>query len=262
MKKSLFLFFVLLKLSFFANGSTVSYAGYTLDTETNIVTGAGLEWMRWSSTVGTGLTDLNYNAYSGWRLATSDEVVGLLDAFSPVSLSDAVANTGSFSYSAPYADGLDSFDQLINIMGDNYYSGQFNSDNVFSETGAVFSYINEDGEESYGSLSVQSDYKTFHPAIPDSVMGEASSVSLNLGLLSQSVLDAIQSLTDPEFREYARQSAADGYTKNSDSFSVALVRDVAHAPELSATAAPIALLLLLGLLCLGVERRRRYATII
>ena len=276
MKKSLFLFLIFAKASFFANASLISYSGYTLDTDTSIVTGGGLEWQRWPSTNGLGLTEFNLLSngyYSGWRLATSDEVIGLLDAFSPVSVSDAVASTGGFSYSSPYADGSDGFDHLTTILGDNFahINDVSPQDEIFSETGALFSHINDDGEEVYGTVLLHSDYKVLGlpeltGPIASNLPGKPSDVSLNLGLLSQSFLDDLNTITDPSFREHERQSAVNTYSKYSDSFSIALVRDIEQTgiqqvPELSASTAPVALLLLIGLLCLGIESRRKRAII-
>ena len=64
------------------HAALVSHHGYTLDTETNIVTGGGLEWLQWDVTLGDSVnTALGNHAANGWRVATNTEMSTLLNAF-------------------------------------------------------------------------------------------------------------------------------------------------------------------------------------
>jgi len=66
-----------------ANAALVSYNGYTLDTDTNVVTGGGLEWMQWDETLGQSVNQaLANHGGSAWRIATNTEMAALLNAFS------------------------------------------------------------------------------------------------------------------------------------------------------------------------------------
>jgi len=77
-----------------ANAAVVSYHGYTLDTDTNIVTGGGLEWLQWDETLGQSVNSaLGNYAGAGWRVATNTEMADLLNAFSFGMVFDGIENT-------------------------------------------------------------------------------------------------------------------------------------------------------------------------
>jgi hypothetical protein len=78
LKKTLALIGLTVSLS--ANAATVSYYGYSLDTDTNIVTGGGLEWLQWDETIGMSLDDA-LAAYPNMRGATNAEIAALLNSF-------------------------------------------------------------------------------------------------------------------------------------------------------------------------------------
>jgi hypothetical protein len=86
MKKSLLTLATLAALFFssFSSASTIGITGtgYSLNTDTNIVTGGGLEWLRWDQTVGQSINSAltNYSA-DGWRLATNTEMATLLNTW-------------------------------------------------------------------------------------------------------------------------------------------------------------------------------------
>ncbi len=66
--------------------SIISYNGYTHDTNTDVVTGGGLEWLQWDLTIATDVLDA-LAAYEssylggGWRLANNTEMAALFNAF-------------------------------------------------------------------------------------------------------------------------------------------------------------------------------------
>lgn len=69
-----------LVLSAGANAELISYNGYTLNTDTNIVTGGGLEWLQWTETEGMSVNDA-LSTHNGWRIATSTDVTNLINSF-------------------------------------------------------------------------------------------------------------------------------------------------------------------------------------
>jgi len=71
-------------VSFNVNAEIISYYGYTHDTNTEIVTGGGLEWIRWDITRNYDNTInevIALYAAEGWRLASNVEMVQLMENF-------------------------------------------------------------------------------------------------------------------------------------------------------------------------------------
>ncbi|WP_281556682.1 PEP-CTERM sorting domain-containing protein [Thalassomonas sp. RHCl1] len=66
----------------FANASLITHSGYTLNTETNIVTGETLEWLQWDETAGLTVEQV-LNDYDGWSLANSSHMAQLFSDFFP-----------------------------------------------------------------------------------------------------------------------------------------------------------------------------------
>jgi hypothetical protein len=71
-----------LVLSLTANAGLVHYGDYTLNEDTNIVTGNDLEWLQWNVTYGMSTTSA-LTAYSndGWVLASNLQMSSLLNSF-------------------------------------------------------------------------------------------------------------------------------------------------------------------------------------
>jgi len=67
-------------LSLSSQASTVSFNGYTLDTNNNIVTGGGLRWLQWDETVGLSVNEALANN-NDWRVATDSEMNALMSDF-------------------------------------------------------------------------------------------------------------------------------------------------------------------------------------
>ena len=80
--KSISLAVATFALSANAYSATVSYSGYSLDTNTNIITDGDIEWLRWDQTIGMSI-DQALSAYSadGWRVASNIEVATLFNSF-------------------------------------------------------------------------------------------------------------------------------------------------------------------------------------
>ncbi len=78
---------ILLFLPMTSKADFISHNGFTLNTETNIVNGGGLEWIQWDETLGQSVnTALQNHSSDGWRLATNADMAGLFNAFFPSSL--------------------------------------------------------------------------------------------------------------------------------------------------------------------------------
>ena len=60
----------------------ITYAGYEHDTDTNVVNGDGLSWLRWDQTISmTANAAVSAYEAEGWRLANNIEMAGLLKRF-------------------------------------------------------------------------------------------------------------------------------------------------------------------------------------
>lgn len=68
--------------TFNAIAALITYNGYTLNEDTNIVSNSSLEWLQWDETKSFTIKSAvdSYEA-EGWRLATTKEMVGLFNDF-------------------------------------------------------------------------------------------------------------------------------------------------------------------------------------
>ena len=128
-----FLALMALSLSLSLNAATVTYNGYTLDTDTNVVTGGGLEWLQWDETLGQSIeAALSSYAVDGWRLATNIEMAALLN---------------NFNFGFTFSDS-ESFSQSINLYTDEYSYGTANEFiDLFSDTYAAAGFEYDYGDE-------------------------------------------------------------------------------------------------------------------
>lgn len=113
---------ILLVVSYSANSAIITHNGYSLDTDTNIVTGGGLQWLQWDETVGMSIANA-LSANSGWRLATNSEMAGLLNSFDFGLIFDDDENTRQ-SIDLPWSisEQTDSR-HFISLFGDTYEAG-------------------------------------------------------------------------------------------------------------------------------------------
>ena len=63
-----------------SQAALISHYGYERDSASNIVKGAGLEWLMWDVTKGQSISQALTN-FSGWRLVTNVEMAKLFNAF-------------------------------------------------------------------------------------------------------------------------------------------------------------------------------------
>lgn len=70
----------LLSASQFANASLINVNGYSLNTETNIVSDGTLEWLQWDETKGLSI-EAALDKHTGWGLATNNQMANLFNNF-------------------------------------------------------------------------------------------------------------------------------------------------------------------------------------
>jgi hypothetical protein len=77
--------FVGLVLSSNVNAGIITYGSYSYDTDTNVVVGDGLEWLKWPLTTNMSYSQAinfaNSEYGDGWEIATSEQVSGLVQNF-------------------------------------------------------------------------------------------------------------------------------------------------------------------------------------
>lgn len=144
--------------------SVITYAGYSHDTTTDLVNGAGLEWLQWDVTANQSIaTALGTYAGSGWRLASNLEMSTLFNSFSFGIVFDSDENTRQ-TQQISYLD-QNSENEVTNIFismfGDTHKASGgtlFGTiDEPFEITGA---YFGEDGNGNnlYNFAAVSDDY--------------------------------------------------------------------------------------------------------
>lgn len=143
-----------LTLSSAAQSENVIFNSYILDTETNVVTDPrGLQWLQWSETVGaTSVQNVVADYESeGWRIATSNEILQLLNDFD--------VNFNSLKYSKMQ---VASFTETIDDIVDNELDLQLIS--LFGQTPTpIDSSIYNDNELKHSSVYFEADnYSSSH----------------------------------------------------------------------------------------------------
>lgn len=120
MLKKLVLMSGLLLTSLSAQATLISHFGYERDSASNIVTGGGLEWLKWDVTKGMSINSaLASYASQGWRLASNDEMAFLFNQFK-FGKSDWHANesvTQSIQLPWNSGDALSSHAMFTNLFG-------------------------------------------------------------------------------------------------------------------------------------------------
>ena len=149
------------------NAALITHNGYMLNTNTNIVTGGGLEWLQWDVTLGMSISDALTNVAGtfdggGWTLATNMQVSVLFDAFSFAS--DTNDNESSRTRGT-YIPGTDDsiFDHFLTIFGmtRNTAGGDFGTGvDAFQFSSAYFG-SDPDSDSLYRLAFARSDYTLF-----------------------------------------------------------------------------------------------------
>lgn len=120
----LFLFSLLTATSFTVRADLITHNGYTLNTDTNIIIGGGLEWLQWDVTVGQSVdAALGTYAGDGWSLASNTNMKNLFDVFFPSVAWDNDENTTQ-SINLPWTvDESSSQLDFIELFGDTFAAG-------------------------------------------------------------------------------------------------------------------------------------------
>lgn len=152
-----------------ANAVILSYGGYTHDTNTDIVTGNGLEWLQWDRTVGYSINSIQSELATieggGWSIASNAQMAQLFNSFDFDIAFDDDENTGQMvttGYTFP--DSLAETDELfIAMFGDTRVALGLSYCNIptahcIEQSAALFgSDLDEDGL--YNVASVLDDWQ-------------------------------------------------------------------------------------------------------
>lgn len=161
--KKLFLGLAFIFFSFNANAGLITHNGYTLNEDTNVISGNGTEWLQWDVTFLTSL-DVALSLYGadGWKLASNQQMSELFNSFGLASnnLWDADENTSQL-LSSPFERGEDITNdpelQFLSLFGftrgltEGWWDLQ-------KETSAIFGN-DLDGDGLYNIASVTDDYE-------------------------------------------------------------------------------------------------------
>lgn len=161
------LVFLLLSFSLTSQSTTLSYSGYTLDTSTNIVTGGGLQWLRWDQTLSMSIDQaLQLYGADGWRLAANTEVATLMNAFDfgVVFTDEENIDQGYQNIGPSYTAARNALLALFGNVDANDISG------IFPETIAATFGSDLDADNLYNLVLV---------AGPSSIFGETATILLD-----------------------------------------------------------------------------------
>lgn len=150
--------YIFLSFSLSANATTISHVGYTLNTETNIVTGGGIEWLQWDETVGLSIDDAltNYSS-DGWRLASNAEVGALFRAFLDIPFDNYESTGQNYNLIEPQYS-VSAANNFIEIFGDTYLAGggtppYWNGGDIYEKAAAYFGEdADQDGKYNHASI--------------------------------------------------------------------------------------------------------------
>lgn len=147
--------FLLVFLTASSQSALISSNGYTLNSDTSIVTDGELDWLQWDENLGISREEVEStlvdNAqYQGWRYATYDEMLSLIKTFFPF----VNINSGNWNQSTRYglvtADYVDYglFHELITTELDNFgrLFGSLNRQSTFSSISAFYGEVSFDND--------------------------------------------------------------------------------------------------------------------
>ncbi len=169
MLKKLVILSGLLLTSVTAHATIISHFTYERDSASNIVTGGGLEWLKWDVTKGMTINSaLAKHAAQGWRLASNQEIAALFNTFqfgSNIFTGDE--NNGLFHQSPWSVSEASNHNMFLEIFGTTFASpplcraGEvdscYASSDALNESNAIYGSDN-DNDGGYKSASVRDDY--------------------------------------------------------------------------------------------------------
>jgi hypothetical protein len=126
----------------------IEYNGYSRDAASNVVTGGGLEWLKWDVTHGMSVDSAITTYYpGGWTLATTEQMMALFNAFQFGKSN--WGSGGSESVTMPWAAGENSpHNQFLELFGHTEYGG----DIVCSDSITKSCLLESDGRDYGGAL--------------------------------------------------------------------------------------------------------------
>lgn len=156
-----------------AHAGLISYHGYTLDEDKNIVTGGGVEWLQWDLTIAKSINStiadiadgtMNGIYYgTGWRLASNAEMAALFNAFvfganfTWDSL-ETTSQTATTPFDVAEDISTDPELQFISLFGrTDPLSASANTSNPRRFSGALFG-LDLNGDFNYNFVTVYDDY--------------------------------------------------------------------------------------------------------
>lgn len=168
---------VIINLSFMCNSTyagLISYKGYTLNEEKNIVNGNSLEWLQWDVTVGMSISsaladiaDGNINGINygtGWGLASNINIAYLFNSFDIKenliwNTNENIGQTTSTPIDAIENESTDPEKQLVRLFGNTWtqFFGNQGSLDPLEYTSAIFGY-DLDNDNLYNQLEVTDDF--------------------------------------------------------------------------------------------------------
>jgi hypothetical protein len=237
MLKKLVILTGLLLTSVTAQASLISHFGYERDSAANVVTGGGLEWLKWDVTKGMSINSaLSTHAAQGWRLASNVEMAALFNTFQFSSnvftgverLSQSVASPWSLSEDNNYIRFQDLFGRTYahaNVCTAQKVVDCYSATDNYITTRAWFG-SDDDKDNKFKLAEVLDDFKFITPNVV-------------------AFKEAYASISG----DHAAPTDASRYV------GVALVRTFDTAPVAVPTPGPIGLLAL-GLVALGYRRRQ------
>jgi hypothetical protein len=111
-------------LSLSTHATIVTHNGYSLNTETNIVTGGGLEWLQWDETLNNSINGVDRTqAGGGWGIASNQQMKELFDAFfppDPYPIWDATEGTDQSISIAWDSEELSPLRDFTSVFGDTW----------------------------------------------------------------------------------------------------------------------------------------------
>ena len=227
--KQLFWASILLLVSAQGSAAIISYGEYSHDTDTDIVLGDGLEWLKWSETDNMSYAQAINFASSrygdGWEIATSDQVSGLVE---------------NFNFGLSWDPQNPTNEYVSSLAGSDYQSGSF------------YNFVLMFGYTYYGWGG--NNYADWSNLGSRAFFGSIDTSTNTANLLSVWSYGSISNINCCNFKETATLTL-DDYNKNSG--GVALVRTSTVSPPISSVPEPsIIALMFTGIIGLSISRRK------
>mmetsp|Transcript_27557 Transcript_27557/g.35561 ORF Transcript_27557/g.35561 Transcript_27557/m.35561 type:complete len:243 (+) Transcript_27557:30-758(+) len=150
-----YVFFFLFFVTTSAQSALISLNGYTLNSDTNIVSNGELDWLQWDINRGISREDventlLDNAQYQGWRYATYNEMLSLIKTFFPFVDTNSVHWYQSTRHGLTVAEYVDYslFHELITTELDDFGQlfGSINSRATFSSLTVNYGDVSFDND--------------------------------------------------------------------------------------------------------------------